>query len=395
MTGEALSVDKKLAMVLAAGQPGVRIKDLCAELGVHRDTLHQWRRRFRAEGVEGLAERSRRPVRSPNQTPMELEDEIVRLRKELPLDNGADVIGWHLRRQGRRDVPSDRTIHRILVRRGMVTPQPQKRPKASYRRFEFARPNQCWQIDATDWTLTRGRAATIMDVVDDHSRALTAIRAGRGPTTALALETLLAGGQQWGLPAMVLCDNGTCFAGANRAGSSFETVLGAAGVRVIHSAIYHPQTCGKIERFHGSLKRWLNRQPLARSIPELQAQLDTFAEHFNNDRRSSAGGELTPTERHRATIAATPTPEPITPRAPEPNITITSPAVSANGTIGVGGWIIHVGAEHVGRRLSAIRYGHHAVILDGATVITRPELDPNRRYIPSGRPKGGPRRRPY
>src|SRR5262245_66458510 len=109
MTGEALSVDKKLAMVLAAEQPGVRIKDLCAALGVHRDTLHEWRRRFRVAGLDGLVQRSRRPLRSPNQTPLELEDEIVRLRKELPLDNGADVIGWHLRRQGRSGVPSDRT----------------------------------------------------------------------------------------------------------------------------------------------------------------------------------------------------------------------------------------------------------------------------------------------
>src|SRR3954470_19935234 len=162
MTREALSVEKKLAMVLAAGQPGVRIKDLCAELGVHRDTLHEWRRRYRAEGLDGLIERSRRPVRSPNQTPVELENEIVRLRKNLPLDNGADVIGWQLRRRGRTDVPSDRTIHRILVRRGQVTPQPQKRPKRAYRRFEFERPNECWQIDATEWMLTRRRTATTL-----------------------------------------------------------------------------------------------------------------------------------------------------------------------------------------------------------------------------------------
>ena len=394
MTGEALSVDKKLTMVLAAEQPGVVLKDLCAELGVHRDTLNEWRRRFRAGGLDGLVERSRRPLRSPNQTPVELEDEIVRLRKELPLDNGADVIGWHLRRLGRTDVPSDRTIHRILVRRGQVTPQPQKRPKSSYRRFEFERPNGCWQIDATDWWLTRRRRVTIMDVLDDHSRALMAIRAGTGPTTGLALETLLAGGQHWGLPALVLCDNGTCFAGPNRAGSPFETVLGAAGVKVIHSAIYHPETCGKIERFHASLKRWLTKQPLARSIPDLQDQLDAFSEIFNHQRPSSAGGELTAAERHAATTAATPAIEPIT-FTPEPSINITAPIVGINGTIGVGGWIVHVGAEHARRRLTAIRYGQHAIVIDGSAVLTRVVLDPDRRYIPSGRPRGKRRQRPH
>lgn len=393
MTGEALSVDKKLAMVLAAEQPGVVLKELCAELGVHRDTLHEWRRRFRADGLDGLVERSRRPLRSPNQTPVELEDEIVRLRKDLPLDNGADVIGWHLRRTGWDGVPSDRTIHRILVRRGQVTPQPQKRPKRSYRRFEFERPNGCWQIDATDWTLSRRRRVTIMDVLDDHSRALIAIRAGTGPTAALALDTLLAGGEQWGLPTMVLCDNGTCFAGANRVGSPFETVLGAAGVKVIHSAVYHPETCGKIERFHASLKRWLTKQPLARSIPELQHQLDAFTDIFNHQRPSSAGGELTAAQRHAATVAATPAPEPIILSA-EPSITITAPIVGPNGTLGVGGWIIHVGAEYARRRLTAVRYGDHAVIIDGATVIARPYLDADRRYIPSGRPRGKRRTQP-
>ena len=394
MTGKALSVEKKLAMVLAAGQPGVRIKDLCSELGVHRDTLHEWRRRYELEGFEGLIERSRRPLRSPNQTPVELEDEIVRLRKELPLDNGADVIGWHLRRQGRRDVPSDRTIHRILVRRGLVTPAPQKRPKSSYRRFEFDRPNECWQIDATEWVLTRRRPVTIMDVVDDHSRALTAIRAGAGPTTELALETIITGATHWGLPAMVLCDNGVCFAGVDRAGSSFETVLGAAGVRVIHSRIYHPETCGKVERFHGTLKRWLGKQSLARTTVELQAQLDTFAAHYNHDRRSSGDDVLTPAERHAATTAATPSPEPIT-RPPSPTIAITAAGVRDNGMLNIGDWKTSVGTEHAGRRLTVIRYGHYAVVIDKAHVIARVYLDPERKYIPSGRPRGGPRRRPH
>lgn len=395
MTGEALSVEKKLAMVLAAKQPGVVIKDLCAEMGVHRDTFHEWRTRYEADGFEGLLERSRRPRQSPNQTSAALEDEIVRLRKELPLDNGAAVIGWHLRRARWANVPSDRTIHRILVRRGMVTPQPQKRPKAAYRSFEFDRPNECWQIDATAWTLSRDRPVTIMDVVDDHSRALVAIKAGRGPTTDLAIDTLLAGGTQWGLPAMVLCDNGTCFAGANRAGCSFETVLGAAGIRVVHSAIYHPQTCGKIERFHGTLKRWLAKQPLAATIGQLQAQLDAFAHHYNHERPSSAGGELTAAQRHAATAAATPSPEPIASPATPAAITITAAGVSPEGIIAVGGAMTSVGTEHAGRRLTVIRYGQHAVIVDGAAPVARVRLDPNRRYIPSGRPRGGRRRRPY
>lgn len=395
MAGKVLSLEKKLAIVLAVEHGEVRTKDLCAELGVHRDTVHEWRRRYRAEGLDGLIERSRRPERSPNQTPVELEDEIVRLRKELPLDHGADVIGWHLRRQGRQDVPSDRTIHRILVRRGMVVPQPQKRPKSSYRRFEFDRPNECWQIDATEWRLARGRSATVMDVLDDHSRALIAIRAGTAATTDLALDAILTGTALWGSPAMVLSDNGLCFTNRHTTSSVFETTLAAAGTRVIHSRPYHPETCGKIERFHATLKRWLVTQPLARSIPDLQAQLDRFAAHYNHQRRSSAGGELTPAERHQATPPARPASEPITLPIPAPTVTITSPKVQVNGTITIGTWHASVGTEHAGRRLTVIRYGDHAVVLHGPTLIARPYLDPTRRYLPSGRTRGGPRRRPY
>jgi transposase InsO family protein len=395
MAGRALSLEKKLAIVLAAEQPGVRIKDLCAELGVHRDTVHEWRRRYRDDGLDGLIERSRRPERSPSRTPIEVEDEIVRLRKELPLDNGADVIGWHLRRRGWAAVPSDRTIHRILVRRGMVVPQPQKRPKTAYRRFEFDRPNECWQIDATEWRLARGRRVAVMDALDDHSRVLTAIQAGVAPTADLALDTIFTGARTWEMPAMVLSDNGFCFTTRHDRSSSFETALAAAGTRVIHSRPFHPETCGKIERFHGTLKRWLGTQRLARTIPELQDQLDTFAEHYNHHRRSPAGGEHTPAERHRAIPPAAPAPEPLELPVPAATIGITAPLVGTNGMLSIARWNISVGTEHTGRRLTAIRYGSQAVILDGPTVIARPYLDPNRRYIPSGRPRGGPRRRPY
>jgi transposase InsO family protein len=395
MAREALSMPEKLAMVLAAEQPGVVLKDLCAAMGVHRDTLHEWRRRFRECGVEGLVERSRRPLHSPGQTPAALEDEIVRLRKELRLENGADAIGWHLRRNGWVDVPSDRTIHRILVRRGMVVPQPNKRPKGAWQRFEFARPNECWQIDATSWTRARGRPVTVMDIIDDHSRVLCAIRAGAGPTTELALETVFCGGQRWGLPAMVLSDNGTCFAGVDGTGCTFEPVLAAAGIKWIHSRPYHPQTCGKVERFHATLKRHLRKQPLARSTTELQHQLDEFADEFNHHRQSSAGGELTAAERHAATPAAANAADPID-YTPAAMLSLSDVKVGNDGALGIAGyWRTSVGTEHAGRRLTVLRYGDHAVVTNGADVIARLDLDPDRRYLPSGRPRGGPRRRPY
>src|SRR4051794_1441449 len=148
MAQKVVSMETKLRAVFAAGEGGVPVSALCAELGISRQSFYKYKRRWDAHGPAGLVERSRRPRNSPRLISVELEDEIVRLRKTLPLDNGAQSIAYHLARAGWA-VPDVRTIHRALVRRGMVLPQPQKRPRSAWRRFEWPRPNDAWQIDAT------------------------------------------------------------------------------------------------------------------------------------------------------------------------------------------------------------------------------------------------------
>jgi transposase InsO family protein len=204
--------------------------------------------------------------------PVEVEAEIVRLRKTLPLDNGAQTIAYHLARAGRLPVPSVATIHRTLVRRGMVVPQPAKRPKSSWRRFEWPHPNDAWQIDATRWVLRGGREVWVMDILDDHSRLLIAARVCGGPTGDAAWDAFCTGTQHHGTPAHVMSDNGTCFTGRFLTGAeaAFERDLRNLGVRHIRSTPGHPQTCGKLERFHQTLKRWLRTQPLARTHHQLQ-----------------------------------------------------------------------------------------------------------------------------
>lgn len=384
-------MEKKLAMLLAAEQPGVPVSELCAQLGVSRETFYVWKRRFAAEGLDGLVSRSRRPLSSPNKTPAQVEDLIVELRKRL-VDKGADVIGWYLRDAGVA-APSDRTIHRVLVRRGLVDPAPQKRPKSSWRRFEFNRPNECWQIDATTVRLGQGRF-TVMDTIDDHSRYVPSVRAGRrGATTELALDAFFAGAADSGLPQMVLSDNGSCFTNIDGTPSVFEHTLALLGVKVIHSRPAHPQTCGKLERFHQTLKKWIAAQAPAPTVGALQAQLEEFRRFYNHDRPHRAI-RTTPARRRTATPPARPGP-PIQLASPA-RISISANAVSAGGVIGVGDrWQASVGTEYAGRRLTVIRYGTRAVIIDGSTVISRYNLDPATRYLSSGRPRGGQRRRPY
>ena len=388
-------METRLAAVLAGEMPGISVVEVCAELGISRSTFYELKARFKNEGPAGLGARSRRPHRSPNATPPWLEEEICRLRKELAIDNGADVIGYWLRKRG-IDPPSDRTIHRVLVRRGMVTPQPQKRPKSSWRRFEFEAPNACWQIDATAWSMASGATAWIMDILDDHSRVVTAAKVGSGPTAALALKAMQSAARNWGLPTMVLSDNGTCFTGGpqTEVQSAFDATLGALGVRPVRSSPYHPQTCGKIERFHQTLKRWLATQPLAGSHRQLQVQLDSYLDHYNHRRphRALRSRGDTPAAAWAATPRHGPTDEPL-PMPPVANVG--SALVSEHGSIPIGHhFTTSVGTEWSGRHLTVIRYGTRAAILNGHELVARLTIDPTRRYQPSGRKRGGPRRRP-
>ena len=167
---------KAMAAVVAVGAgERVNVSRVCAEVGVSRKTFYKWVARYRAEGLDGLEERSRRPNRTPGQTAAHTEELVVRLRKELAdagLDHGATTIQWHLglrkaELEGRR-VPAVATIHRILVRRGLVTPSPSKRPKSSWCRFEAPAPNEWWQIDAMGWVIATG-AVEVFNVIDDHS----------------------------------------------------------------------------------------------------------------------------------------------------------------------------------------------------------------------------------
>jgi transposase-like protein len=203
-----VSMEAKLLAVFSSGVP-LRVTALCRELEISRQTLYKYRRRFEAEGPAGLVERSRRPLSSPRQVSVETEDAIVRLRKELRPECGAQTIAYQLERQlerGGQVVPSVATIHRVLVRRGLVTPQPQKRPKVAWQRFEWPRPNEAWQIDATCWALADGQTVWIMDVLDDHSRALVAARVDTGPTARAAWEAFSTAVLEWGLPAHVMSD---------------------------------------------------------------------------------------------------------------------------------------------------------------------------------------------
>ena len=371
----------------------INVSAVCRDEGVSRAVFYKYVARVRREGLAGLDERSRRPCSSPQQTPVEVEERVVRLRKELDdagLDHGATSIQWHLGRD-RDAVPSVATVHRILVRRGLVVPEPKKRPKAAFRRFEAPAPNEMWQIDHTDWAIATG-VVKIFNIIDDHSRVAIRCRAVTEATGEEAWTTFCQGAQRWGLPAGTLSDNGLCFSGKlRRVEVFFEAQLRDAGIRPITSRPFHPQTAGKVERFQQTLKRWLRkRRRLHATNDELQADLDTFTRIYNTERPHQGIDRDTPIERWRASPAAGPADEALA--HPDWTSKTLQATVSANGCVRADHYSIHIGVEHQHRPAVVVIDKTRANVFIDGNLIRHLELNPTRAYQPSGRPRGGQRR---
>jgi len=377
-----------MATALAGAVPNVAV--FCRAQGISRQTFYKWRARFAMDGVEGLAERSRRPISSPGATLAGVEELIVRTRKELAevgADHGPDPIRWTL--LARPDVegevvPSRATIARILIRRGLVVPAPGKRPKSSLHRFVYARPNECWQSDWTSWHLADGSDAAIAGTLDDHSRTLVGIGAGPGDAdTDLVWTVMTQAIGHYGVPQRSLTDNGTVYSMARRgATAAFEANLRALGCQPICSSPYHPQTCGKIERFWQTLKKWLRaheaRHGQPRTLDELNATLAVFAAYYNQQRPHRALRGATPAATFAATVAARPAQRPI----PTP-LTIHHSQVMNNGTTSAGPYQVNVGNLWIGHPTTAIKDGDHIAIFSGTQLIRVLDADPHRIYQPA------------
>jgi transposase InsO family protein len=289
--------------------------EVARQYGVSRRWVITLVQRYLAEGEAGLQPRSRRPRASPQRTGQELEDEIIAIRKDLDRhghEAGAATIAFHLgQRHG--SSPAVSTIWRILVDRGFVIPQPHKRPKSSYLRFAAEQPNERWQADITHWRLADGTDVEILNVLDDHSRYCLASSTLRVFKSADVDRRFRATADLHGYPTSLLTDNGAVFTGRSRGAGrvALEVTLHAAGVAFRHCRPYHPQTCGKVERFHQTLKKWLIHQSRAATLRQLQRQLDTFRGYYNTVRPHRALARSTPAVAYSARPKAIPTGSPL------------------------------------------------------------------------------------
>lgn len=364
--------------------------EVARDYGISRQWAHELVTRFEAEGDAGLVARSRRPRTNPARVPEHVEDEIVRLRKELEeggFDAGAHTIAYHLARAG-GDPPSVASIWRILTRRGFVTPQPQKRPKAAIR-FAAEMPNERWQADITHWRLADGTEVEILNQLDDHSRLLVNSDALVVFKAADVVASFHAAGAAHGFPAELLTDNGAVFTAAPRGGRcALELECDRLGIRDINARPYHPQTCGKVERFHQTLKRHLAKQDPPTGLTELQAQLDAFRGYYNEVRPHRAVGRRPPIEAYAARPKAAP-------RGP----VVAAPYRLRRDRIDAGGAVtlrhdsrlhhIKVGRAHAGTRVLMLVAGLGIrIITEDGELLRTLTLDPSRSYQPLNRRSG-------
>jgi transposase InsO family protein len=305
-------MSKQKVIVLAVRDQGLTDTAAARRYGVSRRWVHELLRREAEGGIDAVEPRSKRPLSNPHRTTAATTRRVLSLRRELEaagLDAGPITITWHLEREGLR-APSTSTIRRILHTAGLISPEPKKRPKTSLHRFEAHQPNETWQSDFTHWALADGTDTEILNFLDDHSRSLLACTAFTPVTVTAVVSTFLTTAAEYGLPASTLTDNGmvytTRLAGGKGGRNAFEHQLHILGITQKNGSPSHPQTQGKIERFHQTLKRWLRGQPRAHTLEDLNEQLGKFRHIYNHERPHRALDRRTPATAYTATPKAAP-----------------------------------------------------------------------------------------
>ena len=358
--------------------------------------------RYRAEGDTAFEARSRKPRSSPNALAVETVDLIVGIRETLTrqgLDAGAATIAWHLEHHHQIKV-STATIWRHLKAAGLVVPEPKKKPRSSYIRFEAELPNECWQSDFTHWALADGTDIEIIAWIDDHSRYALSVTAHRPVTGPVVVATFTENTVKHGVPASTLTDNGLVytarFAGGKGGRNAFEKLLARLGVVQKNSAPNHPTTCGKVERFHQTLKKWLAGQPRASTITGLQTQLDEFIGIYNHQRpHRSLPNRATPATVYEARPKAMPSG-----KTPEPHHRVRTDRIDDTGkvTLRHNGRLHHIGIGRAHARTPVLllveELDIHVINAATGELLRHLTLDPTRNYQPTGKPRSQKRRNP-
>ena len=359
---------------------GLTVQEVCRRYGVSREQFYVWRRRYQAEGVAGLQDRSRRPKRSPRLLGANTERAICQMRVAHP-DWGPRRIRAELVLKG-SPAPAKSTVQRALERNGLVTPKPRK--KRTYRRFERPSPNDLWQIDAIEITLADKSTAYAINVLDDHARFLLTSRACGTIDAAAAWEAVEAAVSAHGLPREFISDNARAFSGMHwDFVADLERRLWSLGVRTFASTPKHPQTLGKLERVHRTLRAYLAEQGPGTTLADLQRRLDAFRWHYNEERPNQGIADLTPAARYRATPTVGP--------EGETGCRSVQRKVADSGNLRYGGWQINLTRAWAGATVVVMESVGEVRIVFGDEVLASFSSELPKGYVATGQ---NPRRLP-
>ena len=394
-------VSKARLVITAVVIEGRSQSEVAQTYGVSQSWISKLVARYQREGEAAFEPRSRRPHTTPGRLPQATIELIVALRGELAgkgLDHGPQTIAWHLHHHHGITVAVS-TIHRHLAAAGLITPTPQKRPKSSYIRFAADQPNERWQADFTHWWLAEGTHTEILCWIDDHARYALSLTAHRRVTGAIVLTEFRNAVARHGIPYSTLTDNGMVFttrlAGGKGGRNAFESELRHLGVIQINSTPNHPTTCGKVERFHQTLKKWLKAQPRAITIAELQTQLDDFLAEYNHRRpHRSLPHQATPATAYTARPKADPA------NRTDTHNRVRRDRVDNTGALSLrlAGRLHHIGVgrTHAGTRVLMLICDLNVRIINAATaeLIRELTIDPTRDYQPRGVKPGPTKKKP-
>jgi putative transposase len=395
--------------------PRGAVSTFCIEHGISRKSFYELRKRARVDGPAAVLEpRSRRPRSSPSKLTEQVKAQAVAVRAALEasgLDHGPISVHEKMRAMGLGSVPSTASLARIFRETGVARLEPRKKPRSAWRRFVYPAPNACWQLDATEYVLTGGRKCVIFQLIDDHSRYAVASHAAAGETAKDAIAVFDKAVAAHGVPQRLLSDNGLAL-NPSRRGLVGRLVahVAALGTEAITGKPHKPTTQGKNERFHQTLFRYLDKQPLAATLAELQAQIDAFDHVYNTERpHQGLPGRITPL----AAWEATPKADPPRPKADRPVYKPPVPAlrprptppaglpagtrlrtVNSAGVVHVDKVFYKIGVEHAFGQVLVVSDGDQpgdkiiVTDLDGEILAERTRPAPEIRYVGNGRPRG-------
>lgn len=296
---EVSAMSLRLEFIRLAHQPDANVRELCRRFQISPKTAYKWLARFRVQGEQGLTDRSRRPTRSPERTPDEVEQRILALRQQHPAWGGRKLRA-RLLAQGVAAVPAASTITAILHRHDQIDPE-QAAAHRPCRRFEHDAPNRLWQMDFKGHFATDQGRCHPLTVVDDHSRFALGVFACADERTETVQEHLTTLFRRYGLPERILCDNGPPWGTGSEAEHTPLTVWWLRlGIRVCHGRPYHPQTQGKDERFHRTLKAEVLQGAHFRNVLECQPRFNAWREVYNHERPHEALALAVPATRYQA-----------------------------------------------------------------------------------------------